>query len=52
MEYERLDDPELLVRFFFALPREARREYDALAERDRRFGEDVAAEQRAAEDAK
>lgn len=39
-----------LVRFFHALSPEARREIDALAARDRRFGEDVAAE-RASEDA-
>lgn len=49
-------DPELdapadgaddLVKFFRALRSEARREYDALAKRDRDFGEDVAAERRA-----
>jgi hypothetical protein len=34
-----------LVAFFRALPAEARREYEALAELDRRFGEDVQAEQ-------
>lgn len=39
------EDDEL-VAFFRALPKERRREYDVLAERDRRFGEDVAAEQR------
>jgi hypothetical protein len=36
-----------LVRFFRALRPEARREYEALAARDREFGEDVAAERRA-----
>lgn len=36
-----------LVRFFRALTPEARREYDALAAKDRAFGEDVAAERRA-----
>jgi hypothetical protein len=36
-----------LVRFFRALGPEARREYEALAKRDRAFGEDVAAERRA-----
>lgn len=35
-----------LVRFFRALRPEARREYEALAERDREFGEDVAKERR------
>jgi hypothetical protein len=35
-----------LVRFFGALPEDARREYEALAELDRQFGEDVVAEQR------
>lgn len=47
-----MDEPagseEALVSYFLALPAEARREYAALAERDRRFGEDVAAEERAA----
>jgi hypothetical protein len=33
-----------LVRFFRALRPEARREYEALAARDREFGEDVATE--------
>jgi hypothetical protein len=41
-------DPEAgaldLIRFFRALRPEARREYDALAARDREYGEDVAAE--------
>lgn len=36
-----------LVRFFRALSPEARREYEALAKKDREFGEDVAAERRA-----
>jgi hypothetical protein len=36
-----------LVRFFRALSPEARREYEALAAKDREFGEDVAAERRA-----
>jgi hypothetical protein len=35
-----------LVRFFRALRPEARREYDALAARDREFGEDVVTERR------
>jgi hypothetical protein len=35
-----------LVRFFRALRPEARAEYEALAKRDRSFGEDVAAERR------
>jgi hypothetical protein len=35
-----------LVRFFRALRPEARREYEALAARDREFGEDVAMERR------
>jgi hypothetical protein len=35
-----------LVRFFRALTPEARAEYEALAKRDRAFGEDVAAERR------
>lgn len=37
-----------LVRFFRALRPEARREYEALAAKDREFGEDVAAERAAA----
>lgn len=36
-----------LVRFFRALTAEARREYVVLVEKDRTFGEDVAAERRA-----
>ena len=39
---ERLADA--IVAFFQALPEAARREYAALAELDRRFGENVAAE--------
>lgn len=39
-----------LVRFFRELKAEARRAYEALAARDREFGEDVAAE-RCAQDA-
>jgi hypothetical protein len=35
---------DALVAYFHALPREARRELEALAELDRRFGEDVGAE--------
>jgi hypothetical protein len=35
-----------LVRFFHGLTDEARGEYGALADADRRFGEDVAAERR------
>lgn len=38
---------EDLVAFFVSLPPSARREYEALAELDRRFGEDVEAERRA-----
>lgn len=37
-----------LVRFFRALTAEARRDYEALAQKDLQFGEDVAAERRAA----
>ena len=37
-----------LVKFFRALRPEARREYEALAKKDLEFGEDVAAERRAA----
>ena len=37
---------EDVVAFFLALPKARRREYDALAELDRRFGEDVEAELR------
>lgn len=43
---------EDVVAFFFALPASRRRDYAALAELDRRFGEDVEAElQGRAEDA-
>jgi hypothetical protein len=35
-----------LVSFFHGLAEDARREYDTLADADRRFGEDVAAERR------
>jgi hypothetical protein len=38
-----------LVAFFRSLSPDARRQYDVLAERDRRFGEDVEAEKRADE---
>jgi len=38
-----------LVRFFRALRPEARREYEALAAKDREFGEDLGAERGAAE---
>ena len=38
---------EDLVRFFRALRPEARREYEALAKRDKDFGEDVTAERAA-----
>ena len=37
---------EDVVAFFLALPKTRRREYDVLAELDRRFGEDVEAELR------
>lgn len=40
-------DDDDLVAFFRAMPQSRRREYDALAELDRRFGEDVEAEVRA-----
>ena len=36
-----------LVRFFRALSPQARREYEALVQKDGEFGEDVAAERRA-----
>ena len=38
---------EDVAKFFASLPKAVRREYEALAELDRRFGEDVAAERRA-----
>ena len=41
-----------LVRFFRTLRPEVRREYEALAAKDREFGEDVAAERSAAEAAR
>jgi hypothetical protein len=41
------DAEEALVAFFRALPADARDEYARLAELDREFGEDVAAEERA-----
>ena len=48
---DRSDSPEDgtldLVLFFRGISARARREYDALAERDRTFGEDVFAERRA-----
>jgi hypothetical protein len=40
-----------LIQFFRALTPAARREYEALAARDREFGEDVGAEQRRKEPA-
>ncbi len=50
MNEEPRDDPSKsaddLVRFWRALAPAARREYEALAQRDREFGEDVMAEQR------
>ena len=53
---DRSDSPAVgatdLVRFFCALLPEARREYEALAARDREFGEDVAAVRRARDGAK
>lgn len=36
-----------LINFFRALGPDARRDYEALAAKDREFGEDVAAERRA-----
>ena len=52
---DRSDAPEEgaqdLVRFFRALRPEMRRQYDALAARDREFGEDVVAERRVTGDA-
>lgn len=41
------DAADDLVRFFRALRPDARREYEALAEKDRAFGEDVTKEKRA-----
>lgn len=40
-------DEEDVITFFHGLPSTRRREYEALAELDRRFGEDVVAERRA-----
>jgi hypothetical protein len=40
------DAEEALVAFFHALPADAREEYARLAELDRKYGEDVAAETR------
>ena len=40
------NDEDDIVAFFRALPAARRREYDSLAELDRRFGEDVEAELR------
>jgi hypothetical protein len=41
---EAFEASDAIVAFFRALPAEARAEYEALAELDRRFGEDVDAE--------
>ncbi|MBN9166368.1 MAG: hypothetical protein J0I07_35875 [Myxococcales bacterium] len=41
-----MSQDEDLVAFFLSLPKARRRDYDALAELDRRFGEDVEAERR------
>ena len=38
-----------LIKFFRSLAPDARREYEALAAKDREFGEDVASEHRAKE---
>jgi hypothetical protein len=35
-----------IVAFFLSMPKARRQDYEALAELDRRFGEDVAAERR------
>lgn len=44
---EERDEPgDELVAFFRSLSANARREYEQLAERDRRYGEDVVAEGR------
>lgn len=40
------DRSDEIVGFFLSLPPAARREYEALAELDRRFGEDVEREAR------
>ena len=42
-----MSDEDALVKFFESLSRDARREYDELAKRDREFGEDVSAEEAA-----
>ncbi|MBX3203682.1 MAG: hypothetical protein KF764_01375 [Labilithrix sp.] len=42
-----MSQDEEVVAFFLSLPKARRRDYDALAELDRRFGEDVEAEHRA-----
>jgi hypothetical protein len=44
---EAVEPSDEIVAFFRALPAEARAEYEALAELDRRFGEDVDAERAA-----
>ncbi|MBX3212536.1 MAG: hypothetical protein KF850_10920 [Labilithrix sp.] len=41
-----MSQDEDVVAFFLALPKARRRDYDALAALDRRFGEDVEAELR------
>jgi hypothetical protein len=45
-----LSQDEEVVRFFLSLPKARRREYEELAELDRRFGENVAAELRSRPD--
>lgn len=42
-----MSDEDALIKFFEGLSADARREYEALAKRDREFGEDVAAEEAA-----
>ena len=42
-------EEEDVITFFHGLPSARRREYEALAELDRRFGEDVVAERRGLE---
>ena len=44
---EHSDPAQDLVRFFHALRPDARRDYEALAKKDRDFGEDVTAERAA-----
>lgn len=46
---ESVESGNALVAFFRSLSPEARRQYEALADLDRRFGEDVEAEKRAME---